>query len=382
MEKNARLPSTEPTQQTINANNKKCKPFLSSYNSKFIIHYNWIKGRCKISKIYEIEQKRFIEHITSNKCLQMTKNTIWFCENRNLLAFNREKNGTIKKDKMIVGINDAFITSIAHCNDYTISGDVFGIIKHWRIESEKDKKIESKNNKRIYLKQSKIYQIDDTIDFINATSQHIIISSNNSIKILKYTDDKEGCTEENKIFCENDKSYVQSISFDPIGTKFAASSTDYCQFSSFLIYDIDKSYQVIDKKCDDYCCQLLWEDPHTILMCFQCSIKKIDLRTSEFVRTWDSFNYAPLTCCSSDNLYTFVTGSYTGVLWDQRQSVAIQTYTVEHGITLYNKGIDSLEFDNAHMYTATCNGLYELDFTGKNSFSDEGTGSESAEELD
>nr|XP_012234571.1 PREDICTED: uncharacterized protein LOC105679238 [Linepithema humile] len=207
---------------------------------------------------------------------------------------------------MIVGINDAFITSIAHCNDYTISGDVF----------------------------------DDTIDFINATSQHIIISSNNSIKL-----------------------FPAPLPYD-------------------VATDLDYQCEVIDKKCDDYCCQLLWEDPHTILMCFQCSIKKIDLRTSEFVRTWDSFNYAPLTCCSSDNLYTFVTGSYTGVLWDQRQSVAIQTYTVEHGITLYNKGIDSLEFDNAHMYTATCNGLYELDFTGKNSFSDEGTGSESAEELD
>ncbi|XP_067216031.1 uncharacterized protein [Linepithema humile] len=313
------------TNQKSKEFSERCKPLLPSYKFKFTIHYNWINGRCKKNKIYRIEQRAFKKHVSTNKCILMTKNTVWFCEDSNLLAFNRAENGTIKMNKKIVGTNNSFIKSIAHCDDYIISGDVYGIIKHWKIESKK--------NKRFEIKQSKIHNINHQIDLINATSQHIIISYNNSIKILKYTDDKQSCTEEKEIFC-GDKSYAHSYSyqfhaqsFDPIGTKFAASSINCGQnTSSFVIYDIDK-------------------------------------RTSEFVRKWGSSIYAPFCCCSSDNLYTFVTGGSAGVLWDQRQSVAIKAYNVEH-----DKDICSLEFDNAHIYAAVYNGLYELDFTGRNHF--------------
>ncbi|XP_067207236.1 uncharacterized protein [Linepithema humile] len=343
---------------------ERCKPLLSSYDSIFSTYCNWISASYKKSNIYEEEDMYIEEYYRSNKCLQMTKNTIWFCGDY-FLAYNRAKDGTIKKHKKIVGDNYAFIKSIAHCDDYIISGDVDGIIKHWRIESKKDKR----NN----LKYSVIHDVDEEIDFIDATLQHIIIGSEDLIKILKYTDDKKGCTEEKQIFCgvdveqpEDDQIYIKSISFDPIGTKFAASFYDYDQSStSFLIYDIEKNYQVMGKKCEDCCCQLLWEDPHTILMCFEKSIEKMDIRTSKVVRTWDSLKYGLSMCCSSDNRYTFMTGHYECVLWDQRQSDAIQTYTMERDNI---KGIIALEFDNTHIYAVKSDDLYELDFTGRHHF--------------
>nr|XP_012218936.1 PREDICTED: uncharacterized protein LOC105670154 [Linepithema humile] len=119
------------------------------------------------------------------------------------------------------------------------------------------------------------------------------------------------------------------------------------------------------KKFGDNCLQLLWEDPQTILMCFKYYIKKMDIRTSEVVRTWDTSNYEELLmCCSSDNQYTFMTGYSKVILWDQRQSDAIQTYTMEHD----DKSISALEFDNSHIYVVKHEDLYELDFTGKQHF--------------
>ncbi|XP_067207229.1 uncharacterized protein [Linepithema humile] len=343
---------------------KRCKPLLSSYNSIFSTYYNWISAGYKESNIYKEEKEIYTDYDTSNKCLQMTKNTIWFCGHY-FLAYNRAKNGTIKKDEKIVGNNNTFIKSIAVCDDYIISGDVYGIIKHWRIESKK--------NKRNDLKYSVIHNVHKEIDVIDATSQHIIIGSDDLIKILKYTDDKNGCTEEKQIFCgvdveqpEDDEIHIKSISFDPIGTKFAASFYDYNKSStSFLIYDIEKNYHVMDEKFGEDCHQLLWEDPQTILMCFEYSIKKMDMRTSEVVRTWDSSKYGLSMCCSSDDRYTFVTGFTKIVLWDQRQSDAIQTYTIEHDD---DKGICALEFDNTHIYVVKSDDLYELDFTGRHHF--------------
>nr|XP_012217190.1 PREDICTED: uncharacterized protein LOC105669025 [Linepithema humile] len=93
----------------------------------------------------------------------------------------------------------------------------------------------------------------DQIDLIDATSQHIITANSftKSIKILKYTDDKKGCTEENEISYgvgveQNriDDSYMNLISFDPTGTKFAASCYNYFESLSFLIYDIGKRMRV------------------------------------------------------------------------------------------------------------------------------------------
>ncbi|XP_067207238.1 uncharacterized protein [Linepithema humile] len=346
----------------------RCKPLLSSYDSIFITYCNWISASYKESNIYEEKRNMCTVHYRSNKCLQMTKNTIWFCGDY-FLAYNRAKNGTIKKDEKIVGNNNTFIKSIALSDDYIISGDVDGIIKHWKIESQKD----IRND----LKYSVIHNVHKEIDVIDATSQHIIIGSEDLIKILKYTDDKNGCTEEKQIFCGVDveqpkdywfdnQFYINSISFDPIGTKFAASFYDFNEsLTSFLIYDIEKNYHVMDKKFGDVCRQLLWEDPQTILMCFQRSIKKMDMRTSEVVRTWDSSKYGLSLCCSSDNRYTFVTGFIKIALWDQRQSDAIQTYTMEHDD---DTGICALEFDNTHIYALKGLNLYELDFTERHHF--------------
>ncbi|XP_067207221.1 uncharacterized protein [Linepithema humile] len=336
---------------------ERCKPELSSYNSIFTTYYNWIYTTYKKSNITETI-KEIYGGYRANKCLQMTKNTVWFCKNDNVLAYNRAKDGTIKKDEKIVGNNNTFVTSIALCDDYIISGDLNGIIKHWRIESEKDRRND--------LKYSEIHDVNTIIESIDATSQHIITASKNLIKLLKYTDDKTGCTKKNEIYCgvgeegfENN-SRVKSISFDPIGTKFAAGCYSYNKhLSSFLIYDIEKSDLVMDKNCEGLFRQLLWEDPHTVLMCFDQSIKKMDMRVSDFVRTWNSSQYEHSFCCSSDNMYTFMTGHSVCVLWDQRQSVAIQKYDVPK-----NSFIEFLEFDSAHIYAVTYRCLYELDFTG------------------
>nr|XP_012219432.1 PREDICTED: uncharacterized protein LOC105670475 [Linepithema humile] len=145
--------------------------------------------------------------------------------------------------------------------------------------------------------------------------------------------------------------------FDPTGTKFAVSiytkNPEY--LSSLLIYDIDDSHSVIDKTedCSNYCYkpgafQLLWEDPHTILMCYDSYIKKMDIRTSEFVRTWNySSENKILTCFTTDNLYTIMTGTINDkvLLWDQRQNTYIQKYKNRHEKT----NIYSIQFDSAHL---------------------------------
>ncbi|XP_012218256.1 uncharacterized protein [Linepithema humile] len=342
---------------------ERCKPLLSlDKNSKFIISYNWIHKEYKRRHIYQIGEinieqghSYFYHFQYSNRTVQITRNMVWSYCRGDLLAFKRAKNGTIKNDKNILKTDKAFIETYTHCDNYIISGDRKGIINRWEIKD---------NQKDFLRKPLKIHNVHYKINQINATSQHIITNSTNSLKILKYTDDRKGCTEENEIFCGN-RCYIESISFDPKGTKFAVTSTDCSGFpprkSSFLIYDFDKSYQIMNIKYDDSCRQLIWEDTHTILMRFDYSIKKIDLRTSEFVRTWDSSKYLPSRCCSSDNINTFITGHHIVVMWDQRQSVAIQTYDI-------NGTIYALEFDSSHMYAVAGNGLYELDFTRRNYF--------------
>ncbi|XP_067214506.1 uncharacterized protein [Linepithema humile] len=305
---------------------ERCKPQLSLYqNSIFITNYNWIHKECKRRQIYKIKnfEKIYLEHFYEfqygNRRVQMTRNIVWlFCQG-DILAYKRAENGTIKKGKNILRTDKAFIKTFAHCDNYIISGDREGIINRWEIKD---------NQNNFLFERLKIHNVHYNIDQIDATSQHIITSSKHLIKILKYTDDGKGCTVENEIFCGDilANSYIQSISFDPIGTKFAATIVHCSSFkSSFLIYDIDK-------------------------------------RTSEIVRTWDSSKYGYTNCCSSDNMNTFMTGHQKSVLWDQRQSVAIQTYNMP-GLDIY-----CLEFDSAHMYAATKDCLFELDFTKKNHF--------------
>ncbi|XP_067207504.1 uncharacterized protein [Linepithema humile] len=339
---------------------ERCKPLLSSdINSKFITSYNWIYKKYKKRQINDV-MEGYINHTNNNKCVLMTKNTVWFCgtNSNKLHAYNRAKNGTIEKGKKILCTDNALIKCFALCDDYIISSDINGVINRWEIKNDQ-------NN--FFLERLKIHDVHSRIIQINATSQHIITASKNSIKILKYTNDRRGCTEENEIFCGDVSSYIKSISFDPIRTKFAANSIyRYICKSSFLIYDIDKSYQIINKNFESECVQLIWENPHTILTCFYNSIKKIDIRTSNFVvRSWDFPKYYAL-CCSSDNMYTFMTGHYRAAhLWDQRQNVAIQTY-------VNRLKIHSLEFDSTHMYGCAMGGLFELDFTEKNHFNHKG----------
>ncbi|XP_067207906.1 uncharacterized protein [Linepithema humile] len=306
---------------------ERCKPLLSlDKNFKFITNYNWIHKKCKKRQIYKMEeinieqgQSYFYPFQYGNRSVQITRNMVWsFCAG-DLLAFKRAKNGTIKKGKNILKTDKAFIETYTHCGNYIISGDREGIINRWEIKD---------NQKDFLRKPLKIHNVHFKIEGINATSQHIIINSENLLKILKYSDDRKGCTEENEIFC-GDRCCIQSISFDPKGTKFAVTSYDWSGFShKFLIYDFDKSYQIMNIKYDDPCKQLIWEDTHTILMRFDYSIRKIDLRTSKFVRTWDSSKYHWSYCYSSDNMNTFMTGHDVVVLWDQRKSVAIQNLIV------------------------------------------------------
>ncbi|XP_067208791.1 uncharacterized protein [Linepithema humile] len=144
-------------------------------------------------------------------------------------------------------------------------------------------------------------------------------------------------------------------------------------------------YQVMEKKYDDFFGLLLWEDPHTILTLNKGYIKKIDMRTSEFVHICDTssipeWGYDNLTCFSSDYLYTIMTGTRNGkvILWDQRKSAPIQMYQMSptkppdsylndniRSDQYDRKNIRSIQFDSTHLYAVTYETLIEFDFKKK-----------------
>nr|XP_012230244.1 PREDICTED: uncharacterized protein LOC105676714 [Linepithema humile] len=259
--------------------------------------------------------------------------------NNSLMAYNRTMNGTLKKE--VIEICNSNIADITYCNDVIISSHRDGSLRFWRIQSQ------GKNTN--YFAQLKICSNvhDENIYRLDATSQHILLSCQSddiattkvSVKLQKNTYEKDGCVERNELFYRN-KSFVTSILFDPIGTKFAANINQESPIhSSVLIYDIDKSYQVMEKKYDSFIMggQVLWEDPHTVLTLNKDYIrkinyiKKIDMRTSEFVHICDTssipeWGHDKLTCFSSDYLSTIMTGTENGkvILWDQRKSAPIQ----------------------------------------------------------
>nr|XP_012216476.1 PREDICTED: uncharacterized protein LOC105668606 [Linepithema humile] len=123
-----------------------------------------------------------------------------------------------------------------YCNNKIISGHKDGSIRHWKIGS-----LHEEN----YIKKLIThYNVHDDIRHIDATSQHIISGSSNSIKIQKYTHENSyeeySYLEKKRQISYNNECKVQSMLFDPTGTKFAVSiytkNPEY--LSSLLIYDI------------------------------------------------------------------------------------------------------------------------------------------------
>ncbi|XP_067208232.1 uncharacterized protein [Linepithema humile] len=367
----------------------RCKPLLSLNISKFITHYNWKDGIFKERKVCELPLT-FI----CNSGLQMTKNAVVFHGSNSLMAYNRTMNGTLKKE--VIEICNSNIADITYCNDVIISSHRDGSLRFWRIQSQ------GKNTN--YFAQLKICSNvhDENIYRLDATSQHILLSCQSddiattkvSVKLQKNTYEKDGCVERNELFYRN-KSFVTSILFDPIGTKFAANINQESPIhSSVLIYDIDKSYQVMEKKYDSFIMggQVLWEDPHTVLTLNKDYIrkinyiKKIDMRTSEFVHICDTssipeWGHDKLTCFSSDYLSTIMTGTENGkvILWDQRKSAPIQMYQISptkhpdsnlntdmYSNQFHRKNIRSIQFDSTHLYAVTYENLIEFDFKGTN----------------
>nr|XP_012231300.1 PREDICTED: uncharacterized protein LOC105677326 isoform X3 [Linepithema humile] len=300
---------------------ERCKLPLSSYNSKFITHYNWK---------YETP----LQHVT------------------NKLAVNRAKDGNITTTIKCGTCNSQF-SSIAYCNDIIISGHKNGSISHWRFGSRKNiNLLQLKTHFNVY---------GEYVSNIEATTQHIISSSSNLIKIQKNI--FEDSAEENEPIYESRK-LIQSISLDPTEKKVAASTEE-----SFLIYDISAKYfscLVKDERINDSTCsQLLWEDPHTILMLYERQIQKMDTRTPNFVRTWNTSvlkKNPKLHSFSSDYLYTIMTGTNIGtvLLWDQRLNDCIRTYQVS--LIRFNPVL-SVQFDSTHMYAITkLRGVIQLNF--------------------
>ncbi|XP_067206677.1 uncharacterized protein [Linepithema humile] len=224
-----------------------------------------------------------------------------------------------------------------------------GSIRHWRYESQNNIK-----NLQQLKTDSNVY--GEHVSNIEATTQHIVSSSTNLIKIQKNTLDDDESAEKNETIY-NGKKLIQSISLDPTETNVAASTEE-----SLLIYDINKNCEIMDKRINENTCsQLLWDDTHTILTLYKQCIKKMDIRTSEFVRTWNaSFpnKKCELCCFSSDNLYSIITGTNSGtvLLWDQRSSDCIQTYSPNGVKPVYlyampDNYVFSVEFDSTFMYT-------------------------------
>nr|XP_012226969.1 PREDICTED: uncharacterized protein LOC105674894 isoform X1 [Linepithema humile] len=326
-----------------------CKPLLSSYNSKFITYYNW---KYELPDMNYYHRDEFVieslENMRSIKikdmCLIMTENATWFYVKKKLAAFNRSEDGTLTGGR-IIGLCNCQFSSIAYCNDIIISGHVDGSIKHWKIESRNNI-----NNIQQLKAHSNVY--GEHVSNIEATPQHIISSSSNLIKIQKNSLEDDDFAEENETIYSV-KKLIQSISLDPTGTKVAASAE-----KSLLIYDITTNCKEMDECINDNTCsQLLWQDPHSILMLYKQQVKKMDIRTPAFVRTWDASvldsNYE-LYSFSSDYLYTIITGTNIGtvLLWDQRYNDCVQTYDID---CIYKNPIYSVEFDSTHMYAATRN---------------------------
>ncbi|XP_067205428.1 uncharacterized protein [Linepithema humile] len=337
---------------------ERCKPPLSSYNSKFITFYNWKFGIPFKHVVNNLGPRETTRDIRINKkCLKMTKNTIWFYDTDILSACNRAESGTVTVN-IIRGTCNCEFSSIADCNDIIISGHVDGSIRHWKIESRNNI-----NNLQQLKAHSNVY--GEYVSNIEATTQHIISSSSNLIKVQKNTYEDDGSAEESETIYTG-KKLIQSISLDPKGTKVAASAE-----KSLLIYDINKNCLVMDELINNnICSQLLWEDPHTILMLYERQIQKMDTRTSTFVRTWNTsvlHNNPKLYSFSSDYLYTIMTGTDLGsvLLWDQRINDCIRTYQIS--ISRSNPVL-SVQFDSFHMYTIT-----ELEGVSQFYFGDEVT---------
>ncbi|XP_012231301.1 uncharacterized protein [Linepithema humile] len=322
---------------------KRCKSLLSSYNSKFITHYNWKCGIACRETIYDIGSRKTTRDMRINKkCLKMTKNTILFYDNDILSVCNRAKNGNITENIMR-GTCSCQFSSFAYCNDIIISGHVDGSIRHWKIESRNNI-----NNLQQLKAHSNVY--GEYVSNIEVTTQHIISCSSNLIKIQKNTFEDDDSAEENEPIYKG-KKLIQSISLHPTETKVATSTEE-----SFLIYDINANCLVMDERINDSTCsQLLWEDPHTILMLYERQIQKMDIRTPKFVRTWNTsvlHNNSKLYSFSSDYLYTIMTGTDIGsvLLWDQRLNDYIQTYQISF---IPSNPVLSVQFDSSYIYTIT-----------------------------
>ncbi|XP_067206342.1 uncharacterized protein [Linepithema humile] len=205
---------------------ERCKSLLSSYNSKFITHYNWKCGIAHRDTIYNAGSRETTRDMRINKkCLKMTKNTILFYDNDVLSVCNRAKNGNITENIMRRTCSCQF-SSFAYCNDIIISGHVDGSIRHWKIESRNNI-----NNLQQLKAHSNVY--GEYVSNIEVTTQHIISSSSNLIKIQKNTFEDDDSAEENEPIYKS-KKLIQSISLHPTKTKVAASTEE-----SFLIYDIN-----------------------------------------------------------------------------------------------------------------------------------------------
>nr|XP_012226967.1 PREDICTED: uncharacterized protein LOC105674893 isoform X1 [Linepithema humile] len=334
---------------------ERCKPLLSSYKSKLIMHYVWKYESFlyklviqPIANIWSID----IEDI----CLKMTENTTWFYIKKKLAAYNRSTDGTLTREQ-IIGFCKSQFSSFAYCNDIIISGHVDGSIRHWKIESRNNI-----NNIQQLKAHSNVY--GELVSNIEATPQHIISSSSNLIKIQKNSLEDDDFAKENETIYSG-KKLIESISLDPTGKKVAASAEN-----SLLIYDVTTNCKEMDKCINDNTCfRLLWQDPHSILMLYKQQIKKMDIRTPAFVRTWDASvldsNYE-LYSFSTDYLYTIMAGTNFGtlLLWDQRYNDCVQTYNIDF---VYDNPIYSVEFDSTHVYAVTRKqGLLELMFQERN----------------
>ncbi|XP_067206350.1 uncharacterized protein [Linepithema humile] len=320
---------------------ERCKPQLPSYKRKFITHYNWKYGTPLKREVNNLGPRETTRDIRINKkCLKMTKNTIWFYDTDILSAVSRTKNGNITTN-IKCGTCSCQFSSIAYCNDIIISGHVDGSIRHWRIGSQNNI-----NNFQQLKAHSNVY--GEYVSNIEATKQHIISSSSNLIKIQKNTF-KDSAEENEPIY--KSRKLIQSISLHPTETKVAASTEE-----SFLIYDINANCLVMDERINDNTCsQLLWEDPHTILMLYERQIQKLDTRTPNFVRTWNTSvlkKNPKLHSFSSDYLYTIMTGTDIGsvLLWDQRVNDCIRTYQIS---LVRSNPVLSVQFDSFYMYAIT-----------------------------
>ncbi|XP_014469706.1 PREDICTED: F-box/WD repeat-containing protein 4 isoform X2 [Dinoponera quadriceps] len=303
---------------------ERCSQVLCN-RSKWRVSYNWQYG--KYAKKFLLPQR-----MNAIPKIFLKSDKLWWCGNNLLTCFNRTKffdMGNNTSFKCINNICD--FSTFVLMRDFIVTGGSCGDLNYWLIDGK-------------FIHVTHAHAND--INAMDATSEVILTSSLNKVKIW-------------------------SIKADIEGTKFAI-GTSANESMPLQIYNIERMQCLMELSHNwrrgAGILDMVWEDPHTILSCgYDTFIRKWDMRCGRCVNSWADPTDATLYCISSDYHNTMIAGTQfncMAVLWDQRQREYMQLYFMKCPGNRNKSPIYSLDFDSTHLYCTTDRYLVELDFYG------------------